>query len=197
MTAMTLSEASEALVLPRGRALTRDDLDRLPDDGHRYELIDGVLVVSPAPRIIHQRASARLFSALSAACPDGHEVFFAPLDVVLAVDTVMQPDLLVAPTSSFTESDLPVAPLLAVEVLSSSTRAFDLLLKKDRLERAGCAHYWVVDPDVPGIRAWRLVDGAYVDAGSASGDETLTFDEPFAFTVVPSQLTASSTPRQT
>lgn len=188
MTAMTSAGTPTPLGLPRGRPLTRDDLDQMPDDGHRYELIDGVLVVSPAPRTAHQRASAKLFLALSAACPKGLEVFYAPLDVALADDTVMQPDLLVAPTASFTERDLPTAPLLAVEILSPSTRAFDLLLKKDRLERAGCAHYWVVDPDVPAVRAWRLIDGAYVDDGTVEGGQPLTLDLPFQITIVPSAL---------
>ena len=190
MTAMTSAGTPTPLGLPRGRPLTRDDLDQMPDDGHRYELVDGVLIVSPAPRVGHQHASKRLFLALESACPDGFEVYFAPLDVALADDTVMQPDLLVAPTSAFTERDLPVAPLLAVEVLSPSTRAFDLLLKKDRLERAGCAHYWVVDPDVPAIRAWRLVDGAYVDDGTVEGDQALRLEEPFPITIVPASLVA-------
>ena len=145
MTAMT----SDVLGLPRGRALTRDDLDAMPDDGHRYELIDGILIVSPAPRRVHQRAVMRLGVLLFEACPDDAELLPAPFDVVLADDTVIQPDLLVAPDADYTDRDLPVAPMLAIEVLSPSTRGIDLLLKKDRLLRAGCAHYWVVDPDEP------------------------------------------------
>lgn len=70
----------------------------------------------------------------------------------------------------------------------ASTRAFDLLLKKDRLQRAGCAHYWVVDPDVPAIRTWQLVDGVYVDSGVASSDETLTLTAPFAVEIRPLAL---------
>ncbi|MCS3880956.1 hypothetical protein M2359_004585 [Gordonia amarae] len=56
---------SDVLGLPRGRALTRADLDAMPDDGHRYELIDGILIVSPAPRRVHQRAVARLLVRLA------------------------------------------------------------------------------------------------------------------------------------
>lgn len=73
-------------------------------------------------------------------------------------------------------------------MLSPSTRAFDLLLKKDRLQRAGCAHYWVVDPDVPAITAWHLVDGAYVDSGTAVGDESLSQTAPFVIDIQPSAL---------
>ena len=177
--------------LPWGRPITRDDLDTMPDDGHRYELIDGVLVVSPAPRVVHQRVVSRLLVILHQACPAGAEAFTAPLDVALADDTVMQPDLLVAWTTDFTERDLPTAPVLAIEVLSPSTRAFDLLLKKDRLQRAGCAHYWVVDPDVPAISAWRLVDGSYVDAGAATRDESFEVIEPFTLSFTPSALVES------
>lgn len=184
MTAMTVASKHVPWGLPR-RPLTRADLDAMPDDGHRYELIDGVLIVSPAPRIRHQRAVANMYRLLHAACPGDAEVLFAPVDVALSDDTVMQPDLLVARREDFTERDLPTAPLLAVEVLSPSTRAFDLLLKKDRLQRAGCAHYWVIDPDVPAIVAWRLVDGAYVDVGRAEGDGALVLDEPFVVEITP------------
>lgn len=170
----------QVLGLPRGRALTRDDLDTMPDDGHRYELIDGVLVVSPAPIFRHQIAVGNMHLLLRATCPQDMVVLMAPFDVALSDDTVMQPDLLVGRRTDFTRRDLPKAPVLAVEVLSPSTRAFDLLVKKDRLQRAGCEHYWVVDPDVPGVSAWRLVGGVYVDAGTASGSQVLRLAEPFA-----------------
>lgn len=187
MTAMTAASTKEPAGLPH-RPLTRADLDAMPDDGHRYELIDGVLVVSPAPRIRHQDAVASLYRQLFAACPPELKVLFAPVDVALSDDTVMQPDLLVARREDFTERDLPTAPVLAVEVLSPSTRAFDLLLKKDRLQRAGCQHYWVVDPDVPAIMAWRLADGAYAEAGRAEGDDALELAEPFPLRITPSSI---------
>ncbi|GAA1744880.1 Uma2 family endonuclease [Aeromicrobium alkaliterrae] len=189
MTAMP-TEASPGL--PRGRSLTRDDLDAMPDDGHRYELIDGILIVSPAPRRVHQRASFRLSVLIDATLPSDLELLPAPFDVALTDDTVMQPDLVVARVIDFTERDLPVAPLLAVEVLSPSTRGIDLLLKKERLERAGCAHYWVVDPDAPSITAWALEKGSYREITRASGDEVLEVDEPVAFTAVPADLVRTS-----
>lgn len=179
---------AEVLGLPRGRALTHADLATMPDDGHRYELLDGVLVVSPAPRLRHQRALRQLFLALHEVVDADTEVLFAPFDVVLAEDTVMQPDLLVAAREAFTEVDLPGAPLLAVEVLSPSTRAIDLLLKKDRLQRAGCAHYWVVDPDEPSIRAWSLADGVYEEVAHAVGDQVFAMAEPFELGIKPAHL---------
>ncbi|MFT4011038.1 MAG: Uma2 family endonuclease [Nocardioidaceae bacterium] len=174
--------------LPYGRELTRADLDGMPDDGHRYELIDGVLVVTPAPRVRHQDAAAGLFLLLRAAAPVGLKVLFAPVDVVLANDTVLQPDLLVAPEQAFTETDLPAAPLLAAEVLSPSTRGVDLLLKKDRLQRAACSHYWVVDPNEPSVIAWSLIDGAYQEVARAVGTEPFEVASPFPVSFTPASL---------
>lgn len=177
-----------ALGLPYGRELTRADLDALPDDGHRYELLDGALIVSPSPRHIHQRACAQLFRRLDRVVPPDLELLFAPFDVVLATDTVIQPDLLVARREDFTERDLPVAPILAVEVLSRSTRSIDLLLKKERLERAGCPHYWVVDPDIPSITAWTLTAGRYGAPVRVLGADLFEFSGPFELSVCPNEL---------
>ena len=134
--------------LPRSRPLTRADLDAMPDDGHRYELIDGTLIVTPAPGLAHQCAVGELHLLLRSACPQELQVL-APFDVALGADTVMQPDLLLARRRDWTQRDLPTAPVLAIEVLSPSTRRVDLTLKRSRLETAGCQCYWVVDPDVP------------------------------------------------
>ena len=95
--------------LPFGRPLTRADLAHLPDDGHRYELIDGSLIVSPAPRHGHQTVVGNLYVLLRAACPPELQVILAPFAVALADDTEVQPDLLVAPRAQFTERELPGA----------------------------------------------------------------------------------------
>ena len=96
-------------VLPRSRPLTRADLVSMPDDGHRYELIDGVLVVAPAPGIRHQAVLAELYHLLRQQCPAGLTVLFAPLAVALAEDTELQPDLPVGATADFTSRELPQA----------------------------------------------------------------------------------------
>jgi len=176
--------------LPRGRAFTEDDLAAMPDDGNRYELVDGALIVTPSPVTLHQIVVGELYLALRAACPDTQRVLLAPYDVRISATTVLQPDLLVASKVAFGVKNLPGAPLLAVEVLSPSTRHIDLGLKLSRYEAAGCASYWVVDPDVPSISAWELWDGGYVDSGVATGAESLTLHRPFEVTVVPSTLVA-------
>lgn len=104
--------------LPRGQAFTRHDLESMPDDGHRNELVDGTLVVTLSPSPLHQVVVGELFVRLRAACPRHLRVLMAPLDVVLSDDSLLQPDLLVAPRADFTVRDLSVVPLLVVEVLS-------------------------------------------------------------------------------
>ena len=174
--------------IPRGLAYTRADLDAMPDDGRRHELVDGTLIVTPAPSQRHQTVVVNLIVALKSACPAELAVLVAPFDVVLALDTVVQPDVLVARRSDLTERDLPAAPVLAVEVLSPSTRSIDVHLKRARYEAAGCASYWVVDPDLPSIRTWTLIEGRYVDAGAASGAEPLEVVAPLPLTLVPDEL---------
>jgi Uma2 family endonuclease len=176
--------------LPQSRPLTETDLQsiREADDGHRYELIDGALIVTPAPRVAHQHVVAEMLVRLRTAAPPGVRVYTSPLDLRLRADTVMQPDLLVARREDFTETNLPVAPLLAVEVLSPSTRHIDLALKRARLETAGCASYWVVDPDQPSLTAWDLVDGSYRQVADVSGSEGAELTRPFPIRVVPSDL---------
>jgi len=174
--------------LPRSRPLTRADLDAMPEDGHRYELIDGALIVTPAPSATHQTIVVELVVILRERCPPDLKVLVAPFDVALADDTVMQPDLLVARRRELTERDLPAAPLLAVEVLSPSTRRIDLTLKRSRYEAAGCAHYWVVDPIQPAITAWQLRSGAYVEVGHVQGRDVMSAHEPFPVDVTPAEL---------
>ncbi|HEU0131740.1 MAG TPA: Uma2 family endonuclease [Mycobacteriales bacterium] len=170
---------------------TRAELAGYPDDdGYRYELVDGTLLVTPAPSLVHQRAQLRLGALLLYAAPRGFEVLTSPFSVVPADDTEMQPDVLVAHKSDFTAADLPGAPLLAVEILSPSTRRFDLRLKKDRYARAGTAAYWVVDPAAVRLVAWHLRGGAYEQVADVTGDEAYAAEVPFPVTVTPSALVA-------
>jgi len=186
MVGMTAEPA--ATFLPHGRPFTRADRDALPDDGNRYELIDGTLIVTPAPSWRHQEAALELAVRLREACPAGLRVFVAPLDVSYADDTVLQPDVLVVRRSDLGERDLEGGPLLAVEVLSPSTRHLDLAFKRARYEAARCPSYWVVDPLQPSIICWELGGDSYREVGRAAGAETLTVTRPFPCTVSPADL---------
>lgn len=179
---------SVVTTLPWGRPLTADDLELMPDDGHRYELVDGTLLVSPGPVPLHQLVVSRLLRVLSTGTPAGVEVLSAPLDVRLADDTQVQPDLLVALRSDFGPKRIEAPPMLVVEVLSPSTRLIDLNLKRARYERAGIASYWVVDPDEPRLISWELREGAYVEVADVAGDEEWTATTPYAVTVSAARL---------
>lgn len=175
--------------LPRSVPLTYTDLQSMPDDGHRYELIDGVLIVTPAPRHPHQRVGFNLARAMADAVPAVLEVLMAPFDYVVNDLTVLQPDIVVARRTDLTDRNLPSPPVLAVEVLSPSTRKIDAGTKRLALEAAGVANYWLVDPDEPSILALESVDGAYRQAAYVVGDKVFEIATPFALSVKPSDLT--------
>ncbi len=154
----------------------------------RYELVDGVLLVSPAPSNRHQIVVGELHVLLRAACPPFARVMLAPTDYQPTDRRSLQPDLLVARRDDVGDRPISAPLLLAVEVLSPSTRSVDLLLKHGVYAESGVQAYWVVDPLVPSVRAWTLVDGAYVEVGRAEGVEVLALDAPFPVRVVPADL---------
>jgi Uma2 family endonuclease len=84
------------MAVPAGRPFTVDDLESMPDDGHRYELIDGVLLVSPVPSLAHQEAAGMLYVLLRSACPPDLHVVIAPFEWRPSDATGIQPDVLVA-----------------------------------------------------------------------------------------------------
>jgi len=174
--------------MPWSRPLTRADLDELPDDGHRYELIDGSVLITPVPHVAHQAVLGRVLAALSAACPSELEVLPGPFNVTLGPATSLQPDLVVARHDDFTEHDLPVAPLLVVEALTPHTRRLDLTLKPSCYAAAGTASYWVIDPDELTLTAWELMDGAYVEVAHVTGNDEWTASLPFPVTLTPATL---------
>lgn len=175
-------------VMATGNLLTRADLDALPDDGLRHELIDGAFVMTPAPGVPHQRFAFALARALHAAAENTDlEVLLAPLDVVLGPH-VVEPDIVVAPRTAFTQRDLPSAPLLAVEVRSSSTGWLDEGRKRTLYEEYGVASYWLVDPDAPSITILELTDGRYAQVATAHGDQTIEVSTPFPLKLNPAGL---------
>ena len=177
-------------VMPReSRDWTVDDLDLLPDDGLQYELLDGILLVSPAPVPNHQRLARGLFRLLDAACSyDRFEVFFAPIDWQPDTRTSLQPDVLVVAIDRTGPKNITEPLALAVEVLSPSTRRKDMVLKRSKYEDAGVTSYWVVDPAGPTVTALELREGRYVEVGTATGTQTLSVRLPFPVSISPSGL---------
>ncbi len=176
-------------VLPRDHAWTVADLALLPDDGLRYELVDGTLLVSPAPSKLHQRSVGHLYVLLLAACPVELEVFLAPTDYQPTATRSLQPDLLVVRRDDPGDAAVTTPLALAVEVLSPSSRSVDRVLKRELYEQAGVAAYWVVDPAVPSVTVWLLVDGRYGDPLVVEGAGVLSLDQPFPVRLVPAELT--------
>jgi Uma2 family endonuclease len=197
---MVVVTAETTIGLPFGRPLTVDDLERLPDDGHRYELIDGVLVVSPSPVWAHQAAQAALNRLLYAACPSDLRVVGAPFDWRSGQSTLLIPDILVTRLEALRAVPggryLVEPPLLAVEVLSPSTRRFDRLSKQSVYQDAGVASYWLVDPapEAPSLTALELSGGRYVEVAQIRGGDSWTAERPFAVTVRPEDLLADLRP---
>jgi Uma2 family endonuclease len=185
-----------------GRPFTVADLEHAPDDGRRYEVVDGVLIVSAAPGRLHQRAVGRTYRLLDDACPDEFEVLVAPFGVVLGGDTELQPDVLVARRADLTDTHLPAPPALAVEILSPSSRIIDTHVKRERFERAGTPAFWVVDPVArpqdARLIAWELADdGRYRQVADVTGQVEYRALRPYPVRVRPADLvgTAAGSPR--
>ena len=178
---------STVTTIPVEDDFVADHLDELPDDGNRYELVDGLLLVSPSPTERHQRVLGNLFVLLRETAPAGLRPYAAPLDVRLSERVQVQPDLLVVEDGPPRER-LDRLPLLCVELLSPGTRRHDLVLKRRAYERAGVPSYWLVDPETPSLTVLVLRDGAYVDVARAEGDQAWTATLPYAVTVVPESL---------
>jgi Uma2 family endonuclease len=173
----------------REDGFTVDDLEDLPDDGRRYELVDGVLLVSPAPRWEHQDACLQLAMLLTAGCPDHLHVFAPTPDVREGRRTSLQPDVCVVRRTDLVRGERYLGvPLLAVEVLSPSGEGIDRLLKRQVYARMGVRHYWIVDADEPSITALRLDGCGYSEVTTVTGDDELTVTEPVPVTVRPDRL---------
>jgi Uma2 family endonuclease len=154
--------------------LTYEDYAALPNDGRRYEVHDGELSVTPAPGTRHQRVSANLSEVLRAHVRERGlgEVLYAPLDVILAATTIVQPDLVyVDPGRArfVTDRGIEGPPTLVVEIISRSTARIDRVAKVQLYARYEVPFYWIVDPDARVIEAYELAEGGYRLAATARG----------------------------
>ncbi|MCI2416337.1 Uma2 family endonuclease [Saccharopolyspora sp. K220] len=179
------------------RRFTVQDLEAMPHDGRRYELVDGELVVSPAPGWPHQEALGELFVRLRRASPPEFRVLPAPFAVRQDIFTELLPDVLVARYADLTLQNLLKAPVLAVEVASPSSRLNDASLRKAAHARLGTQHFWLVDPDldVPTVTAWELVGGSdYQRVARVVDDEIFQPQRPFPVRFSPVELVAGLRP---
>jgi Uma2 family endonuclease len=147
-----------AAVRAQGPYYTVDILDQLPDDGNRYEVVYGELLVTPAPRWTHQELVLRLCTRVQRYLerfPFGHLVM-SPADVRWGTDTGVQPDLFVVPKAVARTMDWRQIRelLLVIEVLGPSSRRADRFTKRRRYQDARVPLYWIVDPKAEAVEVW-------------------------------------------
>jgi len=185
---MTVEAVPQA---PAPEGWTISDIDALPENGLRYELVDGVPRVLTPPTLKHQQAQRRLTNALEDAAPPGM-VVTEGVGVILALDQRPIPDVVVL-RSSEADSELSNFPaervLLVTEVVSRSSRSDDRFRKPAQYAQAGIAVYLRVELDPPHVVAYRIgPDGLYVETGRAEPGQQLVLHEPFPITLDPAAL---------
>ncbi len=141
--------------------VTYDIYASMPDDGMRYEVLDGVLeAMSPSPTATHQTIIGELYLVMQR-CKSEYLVYLAPLDVILSPKNVLQPDLLLVHRSRaniVTERGVEGAPDLVVEILSPSSRARDKVVKMKIYAKHGVPEYWVIDTGARILERYVLTD---------------------------------------
>lgn len=140
-----------ASYLVKRKKYTYQDYLNLPDDGKRYEVINGELVMAPAPNIFHQTVLINLVNELKNFLKKENvgKMLCAPTDVKLSDSNVVQPDIIFISLESsniVTENNVAGAPDLIIEILSPGTAYYDLIEKKEIYERFEVKEYWLVDP---------------------------------------------------
>ena len=158
--------------------MTYEQYCLLPADGKQYEVIDGELFMTPAPRPRHQKIVLRLAEELSRFVRENSlgEIFISPIDVLLERHTILQPDVLFIRKDRLgivKEDAIEGAPDLAVEVLSPSTFYKDLRKKMTAYSQFGVQEYWIVDPETETIEIYARRDDKLQLAKKFSSGESV------------------------
>jgi Uma2 family endonuclease len=179
----------EAERFPRQGEWTYEDWLELPNDGWKYEIVDGVLHMSPPPRIEHQDISGELFVAMRAHARRRKlgKVLAAPCGVRLPGQPIpLEPDILFVKHERLAivgERYVEGAPNLIVEILSPSNASYDLETKFQVYQDAGVPEYWLVNPWEKTVTVYRLVDGVYTLTGQHGVEESVVSQELTDFTL--------------
>ncbi|MBI4871301.1 MAG: Uma2 family endonuclease [Candidatus Riflebacteria bacterium] len=165
--------------LPLAERITYAQYRQLPDDGKRYEVIDGELYVTPSPVWTHQRISFWITCLIGGWIEQNGLgcLQSAPLDVILSDDTIVQPDHLFirkerVPT--IVGQWVHGQPDLAIEILSPSTAGRDQVVKRSAYARHGISEYWIVDPETRSVTVLVLKGKHYAKLGSVCGDRFIS-----------------------
>lgn len=151
---------------PKTKIYSYEDYVKLPDDRNRYEIINGELIMTPAPKIIHQSVSGVIDFELRSFLKNKNlgKVFTAPTDVVLSKTNVVQPDILFIGSENkniISEDNIQGAPDLIIEIISLATAYYDLIEKKEIYEKFEVQEYWIVDPKKQRVEIYILQQGKY------------------------------------
>jgi Uma2 family endonuclease len=145
-----------------GRRYTVDELHLFPDDGNRYEIVRGELLVTPAPSAVHQLVVGEIQYRIHAyleALGRLARVLAGPADIIYDEETWVQPDILVVPAHEVSlDWRTYRSLLLVVEVLSPSSARSDRLVKRAAYQEHGVGTYWVVDHEARAAEEWRPGD---------------------------------------
>ncbi|WP_063765397.1 Uma2 family endonuclease [Nonomuraea candida] len=178
-------------VLPGVPPFTVQDLLKFPEDGNRYELFNGSLLVSPAPTPRHQRVITRLLLILQNAAPPGLECL-TTVNVRRSDENLYIPDLVVVPEKVSEAVDLWYSPsdlLLAVEVVSPSSQTHDRATKVGAYAEAGIPFYWRIEPlEGPTVYVYELGGNSYAGPVAHKAGTTVSLASPFPVTFDPGDL---------
>lgn len=161
--------------------MTYDEYCLLPDDGKRYQVIEGELFVSPAPRTTHQRIIVQLMAMLHANI-EAHDLgvlYVAPTDVLLSPTTVVQPDIFFIRRENMgiiTELNIQGPPDLCIEVLSPGTESLDRERKMAVYARYGVQEYWIIHPMRQMVSIYVREGDIFVLRIEATGDDAIFSD---------------------
>jgi Uma2 family endonuclease len=161
---------------PRQGDWTYEMYSALPDDGRHYEVVQGVLMMSPAPEMAHQGIIQRISRYLDEQIFSTNRglVFTGPVDVVLESQKVVQPDVLVLLENHLDrlqEKSVEGAPDLVVEVISPSSATYDRLVKHNLYEQEGIPEYWLINPKEQSIEVFVLEMGKYRSLGAFRNEQ--------------------------
>lgn len=172
-----------AIYAKQGEFIYEDYLKIPEEPGYRFEVLEGFLVKEPSPSLHHQRVSSALYRQLANYFdefdPEG-ELFYAPLDLTLADDIVLQPDILFvskARKDILRQERIDGACDLVVEIISPASRRKDRLRKMEIYRKAAIPHYWLVDPEEDMIEAYMLKDGNYLLVFTGGPGDSFTHPE--------------------
>lgn len=152
----------------------------MPDDGNRYEVIEGRLELLPSPSPNHQLVRGQLQYRMHSNCESEYIVLGAPLDVILSDVNVLQPDLILVHRSRkhiLTHRGVEGPPDLVVEILTPGTRNRDKAVKMKIYAAHGVSECWIVEPEARVIELFRLESGRYEPYDLFEGDEVVTSDK--------------------